>query len=363
MKAIITGITGQDGAYLSKLLLGEGVKVFGVIRNLTDVRLEKLKFLGIDNQIELISADLIDLSNVIRIIEDVQPDQIYNLASQSSVGVSFQQPIGTFQFNTLSTMNFLEAMRILGSSARFYQASSSEMYGIVRSLPVIEGMPLHPVSPYGISKAAAHWLTVNYRETYGLYCCCGILFNHESVLRGENFVTKKIISTAVRISKGESERLTVGNTKIRRDWGLASEYVKAMRLMLCQDTPEDYIIASGKSSTLENFIELAFEYVGLDWTCYTDIDEKLYRKSEIDDIYGDPGKAEKMLDWQYDLDFRTLVRRLIDDEMQYQTPPPPQIDPRSPNDIFSYKVGAPVAAYGSGCIKATHSGFSVSARN
>ncbi len=254
---------------------------------------------------------------MIRLLERIKPDEIYNLASQSSVGLSFEQPIGTVEFNIMSTMNLLEAIRILPIKAKFYQASSSEMYGKANELPITEKTALHPVSPYAVSKAASHWMTVNYREAYGVFCCCGILFNHESVLRGEQFVTKKIISTAVRISRGSKEKLKLGNIEIKRDWGFAPEYVKAMWLMLQQDEPDDYVIATGEAHSLREFVELAFSYAGLDWKEHVAIDEALYRPSEIDVIYGNPAKAKAKIGWEYNLPFENLIKWLVEEELKH----------------------------------------------
>ncbi|MBC8488096.1 MAG: GDP-mannose 4,6-dehydratase [Bacteroidetes bacterium] len=314
-KALITGITGQDGAYLSKFLIEKGYQVFGIIRNSPKTNIKRLQFLGIDDRVELIPASLLDLSNILRILKMIKPDEIYNLASQSSVGLSYDQPIYTIEFNTLSTLNMLEAIRLTELETRFYQASSSEMYGQVQSLPVTEDTPFHPVSPYGVSKASAHWICVNYRKSYGLFCCCGILFNHESVLRQDHFVTKKIISTAVRISNRSREKLALGNIKIARDWGYAPKYVKEMWNMLNQETPDDYIIATGKSYSLEYFVETVFSYLGLNWKEHTIIDKKLYRPSELENIFGNTGKAKRKLGWKYNLSFENLIATLIKDEI------------------------------------------------
>jgi len=316
-KALITGVTGQDGAYLSRVLLEKGYKVYGTVRDSISPHSKNLTLLGIEGSIEFIPTDLLDLSNVIRLLERIKPDEIYNLASQSSVGLSFEQPIGTVEFNIMSTVNLLEAIRILPFKAKFYHASSSEMYGKVNELPVTEKTALHPVSPYAVSKAASHWMTVNYREAYGLFCCCGILFNHESVLRAEHFVTKKIISAAVRISKGSKERLKLGNIEIKRDWGFAPQYVKAMWLMLQQDDPDDYVIATGEAHSLREFIELAFAHAGLDWEEYVGIDEALFRPSEIDVIYGNPAKAKAKIGWEYNLSFENLIKRLVEEELKH----------------------------------------------
>ena len=316
-KAFITGVTGQDGAYLSRVLLEKGYKVYGAVRDSIALHSRNLKLLGIESCLELIPTDLLDLSNVIRLLERIQPDEVYHLASQSSVGLSFEQPIGTVEFNIMSTIHLLEAIRILPFKAKYYQASSSEMYGKVNELPVTEETALHPVSPYAVSKAASHWMTVNYRESYGLFCCCGILFNHESVLRAGQFVTKKIISTAVRISKGSKETLRLGNIEIRRDWGFAREYVKAMWLMLQQDEPDDYVIATGEAHSLREFVELAFSHAGLDWKEHVAIDRALYRPSEIDIIYGNPAKARARIGWEYNLPFKNLIKLLVEEELEH----------------------------------------------
>jgi GDPmannose 4,6-dehydratase len=316
-KAVITGITGQDGSYLSKVLLDKGYEVYGIVRDSTATNLANLKFLGVEDRIELIPANLLDLSNVIRLLDKTKPDEIYNLAAQSSVAISFDQPIGTIEFNVLSTLNLLEAIRILHLEAKFYQASSSEMHGRVKTLPVTEKTVLHPVSPYAISKATGHWIAINYREVYGLFCCSGILFNHESVLRPRHFVTKKIIATAVRISKGSQEKLRLGNIEIKRDWGYAPEYVKAMWLMLQQDYPDDYVIATNEAHSLKEFVELAFASLGLNWEKHVIIDKSLYRPSDIDIIYGSSKKAKERLGWVYNISFDNLVELLVREELKY----------------------------------------------
>jgi len=315
-KALITGITGQDGSYLSKFLLDKGYNVYGIMRDSSALNLANLKFLGIDNLIELHLANMLDLSNIIRLLDLIKPDEIYNLAAQSSVAVSFEQPIWTINFNVMSTLNLLEAIRILGLKTKLYQASSSEMYGRVKTLPLNEKTAFHPVSPYAISKASDHWITVNYREAYGLFCCCGILFNHESVLRPHHFVTKKIITTAVRIKMGSKEKLRLGNVEIKRDWGYAPEYIKVMWLMLQQDRADEYVIASGESHSLREFVELAFRHLGLNYEDHIIIDKELYRPSDIDDIYGDPLKAKEMLRWEYNIPFEDLVQLLLNEEFQ-----------------------------------------------
>lgn len=318
-KALITGITGQDGAYLTKFLLDKGYKVTGLTRDASGSNIRNLQYLGIDHLVTLIEANLLDLSNVIRMIEKSEPDELYNLTAQSSVGLSFDQPIGTLEFNIISVANLLEAIRIVRPKTRFYQASSSEMFGNVReeNLPVRENLIFHPVSPYGISKASAHWISVNYREAYGLFAICGVLFNHESALRGKNFVTKSILNTAVRISNGLANGITLGNLKVSRDWGYAPEYVKAMWLMLQQEEPDDFIICSGEPHTLEEFAREVFKKLNLEFDRLVKIDENLYRPLELEVIYGDNSKAKELLGWQYDMSFAKLIDTLVNDEIQY----------------------------------------------
>lgn len=313
-KALITGITGQDGSYLSRFLLDKGYLVHGILRDSTALHISNLQFLGIDGCVELHLANMHDLSNLIRLLDTIKPDEIYNLAAQSSVAISFEQPIWTIDFNVMSTLNLLEAIRILNLDARFYQASSSEMYGKVKILPVDEKAAFHPVSPYAISKATDHWMAVNYRDAYGLFTCCGILFNHESVLRPHQFVTKKIISTAVRISMGSQEKLRLGNIEIKRDWGYAPEYIKAMWLMLQKDKPDDYIIATGEAHSLLEFVQLAFGLLGLNFEEHVITDKDLYRPSDIDVLFGNPAKAKKMLGWEYHMSFEDMIRLLLEEE-------------------------------------------------
>jgi GDPmannose 4,6-dehydratase len=310
--ALITGITGQDGSYLSKYLLDKGYKVYGIIRDSTASNLANLKILNIEDSVELIHANLLDLSNVIRVLNSTKPNEIYNLAAQSSVGFSFEQPIWTIEFNVMSTLNLLEAIRIIPLEVKYYQASSSEMFGKVKELPVTEETKFHPVSPYAISKASDHWIAINYRESYGLFCCCGILFNHESILRPKHFVTKKILETASRISKGYKEKLNIGNIEIKRDWGYAPEYVKSMWLMLQQEKPDDYVIATNEAHSLKEFIELTFSCFGLNWEEHVIICKELYRPSDIDVIYGNPQKAKDKIGWKYNLSFRQLIELLVE---------------------------------------------------
>lgn len=316
--AIITGVTGQDGSYLSKFLIEKGYKVFGFIKD-DAPDTNNLKYLGVSGKVDLISANLLDLSALTRLINKIRPDEIYNLAAQSSVGLSFKEPLWTLEFNSLSAANLLEAVRLYNPDAKFYQASSSEMFGNVRKehLPVTEDTPIRPVSPYAISKAASHWTTVNYREAYGLFAVCGILFNHESALRGKNFVTWKILDTAVKISMGSAQTLALGNLNVYRDWGYAPEYIKAVWLMLQQESPRDFIICSGRAHSLEEFARGVFERLDVNFERYVKIDESLYRPMDLEVVYGDNSKAKKLLNWQYDMTFQELIDALVKDQYEY----------------------------------------------
>ncbi len=318
-KAIITGITGQDGSYLSKFLLSKGYKVIGITRSLQQGKLDGLNFLEIENEVELVEANVFDLSNIVRLLEKFKPDEFYNLAAQSSVGLSFEQPIGTLEFNIISVANILEAIRIVNKDIRFYQSSSSEMFGNVpkESLPVNENFIIHPASPYAISKASSHWICVNYREAYNLFISSGILFNHESVLRRPNFVTKKIISGALKIKSGQLQKLKVGNTSILRDWGYAPNYIEAMWTMLNVDRPDDYIICTGEAHTLQEFIEKTFNKLDLDASEYVEIDTSLLRPVDLEIIYGDSDKAKRELNWRYSLTFDELIEKLVEDEIKH----------------------------------------------
>ena len=317
--AMITGITGQDGAYLANFLLNKGYSIIGLVRNNSRTNMKNLRYLDIDDKINFIKIDLLNLSNIVRIMEKNEIDEIYNLAAQSSVGLSFNQPIETLEFNIVSTAKLLEAMRITNPKIKFYQASSSEMFGNVKkkNLPINENFLLRPISPYGISKAASHWITVNYREAHNLFAVCGIFFNHESVLRNKNFVTKKIINTAVKISLGLADELRLGNIKVSRDWGYAPKYVEAMWLMLQQDNPDDYIISSGEVHSLGEFVIKVFEKLNLDVDKFVKIDESLYRPNDLEINYGDNSKAKNKLNWKYNMSFDQLICKLVDDEIEY----------------------------------------------
>jgi GDPmannose 4,6-dehydratase len=312
-KAIITGITGQDGAYLTRLLLEKDYKVTGLIRSHYGSNLSRLKYLNVLNDLELVECDLGDLSQVLNIISTHKPDEIYNLAAQSSVSLSFQQPIGTLNFNIQSVLNMLEAIRLLNPSIRFYQASTSEMFGKVNKLPITEDSIVHPLSPYAISKVTGHYICINYRESYNLFTSCGILFNHESYLRGENFFVKKLIKGAIDIAHGKREYLEFGNLDIKRDFGWSEKYVEAMWLMMQQEKADDYIISSGKSITLREIVNYVFDKLGIDRNKIK-TNPAFIRPTEIEDIYGSNKKARTVLNWQYDMDFFEVLNLIIEEE-------------------------------------------------
>ncbi|CAD0008525.1 GDP-mannose 4,6-dehydratase [Flavobacterium salmonis] len=313
--AFITGISGQDGAYLTKFLIDKGYFVIGFTRNNHSDVLDNIKYLDVTSNVIIEECDLLDLSSIILLINKYQPNEIYNLAAQSSVSLSFKQPIGTINFNIISVINLLEAIRIVKQDIRFYQASSSEMFGKVEDLPINIDTPMHPLSPYAISKASAHWIVVNYRESYGLYACNGVLFNHESHLRSTNFFVKKVLSEAVRNKDNPEWVLKVGNIDIKRDFGYSPYYVKAMWLMLQAGEPEDFIICSGKSITLRSIIEYVFSKLNISQD-KLEIDYGLMRPTDIEDIYGDNTPAKKILGWDYDLDFYDILDLLIEEELR-----------------------------------------------
>ncbi|HVX49948.1 MAG TPA: GDP-mannose 4,6-dehydratase [Chitinophagaceae bacterium] len=314
--ALITGITGQDGAYLSKHLLEQGYKVTGIVRSYFHSNLFGLQYLGVADKINLKECDLSDLTQVIAIIKEIQPDEIYNLAAQSSVSLSFRQPIGTISFNIISVLNLLEAIKLVKPDAKFYQASSSEIFGTSNNLPLTEDSKIHPVSPYAISKESGYWITRNYREAYNIFACSGFLFNHESFLRSENFFVKKVIRQSVAISRGRASALQVGNIDIKRDFGWAPEYVKAMHLILSQAQPDDFIICSGRSVSLRSIIEYVFDRLHIS-VSRLETDASLQRPTEITDIYGDSTKARELLGWHYDRSFYEVLDILIEEEIAY----------------------------------------------
>jgi GDPmannose 4,6-dehydratase len=311
--AIITGVTGQDGAYLSKLLLEKGYEVVGLTRSYTSNQVGSLKQLGIEKEVNLQGCDITDFSQLFKIFKTFQPTEIYNLAAQSSVSLSFKQPIGTMKFNIESVLNLLESIRLFNPFIRFYQASSSEMFGKIHQLPITENEIFHPLSPYAISKASAHWITVNYREAYDLFTSCGVLFNHESYLRSNNFFVKKVITEAIQIKKGLQSEIKVGNLEVKRDFGWAPKYVEAMYLMLQQDKPDDYLICAGASVSLREIIEYVFDYLNLPKDKIV-IDPSLFRPTDIEDTYGDSTKAKAKLGWNYNMRFFEVLDILIEEE-------------------------------------------------
>jgi GDPmannose 4,6-dehydratase len=311
--AIITGITGQDGAYLSKFLIQKNYKVIGITRSYKNGSNINLKYLSIEKDIIIEQIDLLDFSNVIGLINKYNPTEIYNLSAQSSVGVSFLQPIGTIQYNIITVLNLLEAIRISKKLIKFYQASSSEMFGRVNNLPITLNTPMHPVSPYGISKASAYWTTINYRESYNIFASNGILFNHESYLRPENFFIKKVIQQSIKISFNLSNSLTVGNIDIKRDFGFAPKYVEAMWLALQQPKADDFIICSGQSISLREIIYHIFERLNISKDKLVE-DKELFRPNEISDIYGDNTYAKENLGWEYKDSFFDILDHLIEEE-------------------------------------------------
>lgn len=311
--AFITGITGQDGLYLAQLLIEKNYNVIGLTRSYNNFNNKSFKYLNIDKSVTIEECDLLDFSSIIKLLLKYKPSEFYNLAAQSSVGISFEQPIGTINYNTQSVLNILESVRLLKFDTRIYQASSSEMYGQVKSLPVNEKTPLHPLSPYAISKASGYWIGVNYRESYGVYCVNGVLFNHESYLRSPNFFVKKVIRTALEIKAGKAEYLRVGNIDVKRDFGYAPDYIKAMWLSLQQDKSDDYLICSGKSIYLRDIITYVFEYLGINKEKLIE-DPSLFRPTDIEDMYGDNTKAKAVLNWEYNKSFFDVLDILIEEE-------------------------------------------------
>ena len=320
-KALITGITGQDGSYLAELLLSKDYEVHGVIRRASTFNTERIDHLYQDPHINgvrlfLYYGDLADSTNLIKLLYRIQPDEIYHLAAQSHVRVSFDIPEYTGDVTGLGTIRILEAIRETGLRAKFYQASSSEMYGKAQEVPQRETTSFYPRSPYGAAKLYSYWLTVNYRESYGMFACNGILFNHESPRRGETFVTRKVTRAAARIKAGLEEKVYLGNLDAKRDWGYAKEYVEAMWLMLQQKEPDDYVIATGETHSVRELLEETFSYAGLDWRKHLAIDERYYRPAEVDLLIGDPGKAKRKLGWEAKTQFKDLVRLMVDADME-----------------------------------------------
>jgi len=332
-KALITGITGQDGAYLAKFLLEKGYEVYGCVRRTSDQSLSRLKYLGIEKDIKYVSLDLLEFTNIYRTIEKIKPDEVYNLAAQSFVALSFEQPIFTAEVTALGPLRILEAIRTIDPKIKYYQASSSEMFGKVQAIPQNEKTPFYPRSPYAISKLFGHWITVNYRESYGIFACSGILFNHESPLRGLEFVTRKITYGIARIKYGLQDKIVLGNLDSKRDWGYAPEYVEAMWLMLQQDEPDDYVIATGETHSVREFVELAFKYAGYEiiWEgkeldekgrdkktgkILVEVSKEFYRPAEVDFLIGDYTKAKQKLGWEPKTRFKELVKIMVEADLK-----------------------------------------------
>ena len=312
-RALITGITGQDGSYLAEYLLELGYEVIGMIRRSSTVNFERIRH--IQDDITFATADLLDEVSLINMLREHRPSEVYNLAAQSFVQTSFSQPVFTGEVTGLGVTRMLDAIRVVDPGIRFYQASSSEMFGKVQAVPQSESTPFYPRSPYGVAKLYGHWITVNYRESYDMYACSGILFNHESPRRGLEFVTRKITNGVARIKLGIDKELRLGNLDAKRDWGFAKDYVRAMYLMLQQATPDDYVVSTGETYSVRRFCEIAFGHVGLDYTNHVVIDERFYRPAEVDLLVGDPSKAKQQLGWSRDVSFEQLVTMMVDADL------------------------------------------------
>ncbi len=312
--ALITGITGQDGSYLAEFLLEKGYKVYGLIRRSSTVNFERISH--IQRDIELISGDLLDQKSLTSALEISSADEVYNLGAQSCVAVSWDQPMLSGEINGLGTTRLLEAIRSVKPSARFYQASTSELFGKAQETPQRESTPFYPRSPYGVSKLYAHWITINYRESYDLYACAGILFNHESPRRGLEFVTRKITHGVARIKLGLDSELRLGNLEARRDWGFAGDFVRAMWLMLQQDEPEDYVIATGVDRTIGDFCRAAFAHVDLDWEEFVVVDKAFFRPAEVNILLGDSSKAKEKMGWEPEVSFEQMVQMMVDRDLE-----------------------------------------------
>lgn len=313
--ALITGITGQDGAYLAKLLLDKGYNVFGIMARRSTSTMWRLQFLGIEKEVQLIEGDMTDVSSLVRALQTSKPSEVYNLAAQSFVGTSWDQPITTAHITGVGVLNMLEAIRLTDPSIRFYQASTSEMFGLIQEPMQSETTPFYPRSPYGVAKLYGHWITVNYRESFNMFACSGILFNHESPLRGIEFVTRKVTDAVARIKLGKQNELRLGNIDAKRDWGFAGDYVKAMWLMLQQDKPDDYVVATGKTTTVRDMCQIAFSHVGLNYEDYVVIDPQFYRPAEVDILLGDSSKAQQALGWDIETSLEQLIHMMVDADL------------------------------------------------
>lgn len=316
-RAIITGITGQDGAYLAKLLLEKGYEVFGVVRRSSHFGVvdHRLRWLGINRDVQIIDGNLSDLSSLARAVGEAKPDEVYNLAAQSFVASSWQQPVLTGNITAVGVTNMLEAVRLVAPHARFYQASSSEMYGKIQEAAQSETTPFYPRSPYAVAKLYGHWITVNYRESFGMHASSGILFNHESPLRGIEFVTRKVTDTVARIKLGMETKLYLGNIDAKRDWGHAKDYVVAMWMMLQQDQADDYVIATGRTTTVRDMCRIAFEHAGLQMDDHLEIDPKLFRPAEVDVLLGNPAKAKAKLGWEPTTSLEEMITEMLDADL------------------------------------------------
>lgn len=316
--ALITGVTGQDGAYLAQLLLSKGYRVCGLVprRSTSEVNLIRLEWLGVAKDVELIDGDLLDLSGLVRIVQNIQPDEVFNLGAQSFVKTSWDQPILTGQVSGLGAVNVLEALRLIKPDARYYQASTSEMYGLIQEPLQSEKTPFYPRSPYAAAKLYAHWMTVNYRESFDMYACSGILFNHESPLRGLEFVTRKVTDGVARIKKGMEAELRLGNIDAKRDWGHARDYVKAMWLMLQQDQADDYVIATGRTTTVRDMCKIAFEHAGLNMEDHLVIDPEFFRPAEVDILLGDASKARTQLGWEAETSLEEMIKEMVEADLE-----------------------------------------------
>jgi GDPmannose 4,6-dehydratase len=312
--ALITGITGQDGSYLAEFLLEKGYRVFGLVRRSSNVNLDRITHLL--DRIELIPGDLLDENSLISAVKLAEPVEVYNLASQSFVPTSWNQPVLTSELTALGVTRMLEAVRVVNPRIRFYQASSSEMFGLVRESPQNENTQFYPRSPYGVAKLYGHWITVNYRESYNLFACSGILFNHESPRRGLEFVTRKVSHSVARIKLGLQHKLKMGSLDAERDWGFAGDYVRAMWLMLQRDTPQDYVVATGKTHSVRRLVELAFDCVGLNWRDYVETDPSLLRPAEVHHLRGDASKAERELGWKPEVSFEQLIEMMVREDIK-----------------------------------------------
>jgi GDPmannose 4,6-dehydratase len=313
-RALITGVTGQDGSYLAEFLMEKGYEVFGIVRRASTEKFERIAHLM--DTIEIVQGDLLDQNSLFHALDTIRPQEVYNLAAQSFVPTSWNQPLLTGEITALGVTRMLEAIKMVDKSIRFYQASSSEMFGKVREVPQSEKTPFYPRSPYGVAKVYGHWITVNYRESYDLFACSGILFNHESPRRGMEFVTRKITYAAARIKLGLAKELRLGNLKSKRDWGYAGDYVKAMWLMLQQPEPDDYVICTGETHSVEEAVEIAFSHVDLDWHDYVKADQRFFRPAEVDLLVGDSSKAREVLGWKPEVSFQELITMMVDHDLK-----------------------------------------------